>query len=80
MEIRSDEQMSKPVQLRLHVEQRQHLACKASKQRHPTPACKAGHACVQVQKRWCSTAVFINSNKTNGFPGRVMPLLAVMWG
>jgi hypothetical protein len=21
-----------------------HLACKASKQRHPTPACKAGHA------------------------------------
>jgi hypothetical protein len=23
---------------------RQHLACEASKQRHPTPACKAGHA------------------------------------
>jgi hypothetical protein len=34
-------------------ENRQHLACKASKQRHPTPARNAEHACKVVSTHCC---------------------------
>jgi hypothetical protein len=34
--------------------ERQYLACKASKQRHSTPACKAGHAHNAVSGWMCA--------------------------
>jgi hypothetical protein len=40
---------------------RQHLACKASKQRHPTPACQAGHARKAVSAMQYSAMTFLTA-------------------